>query len=247
MVRVLLIVAVAACSGSAPAPVTPAAPLGSAAVPESLWDKGTFVAVDKDAVDPDHMENFEIFQTASGYRLSIEWKRRMPTGQMADGSIEFQLDSELSPLAGEDVMTIHETTGKEVTRSTLLREPDGRLTTEVISASGEKSTNTSKGPNDWFLGSRFTSFLFVMCQAGAAIEHPVVYPDKATDLARSTPVTVEGTPRTVTVRRLTYAVSQTQVIAACEDGKLAGELTRGVTIVRKDDIALARTLAAWFR
>jgi hypothetical protein len=51
----------------------------------------------------------------------------------------------------------------------------------------------------------------------------------------------------VHVRVLTYTVSEREVVAACEDGKVIGEVTAGTTVVRSGDMALARTLEKWGR
>lgn len=245
MVRVLLIVAVTACSGAAP---TQTAPLGTAqTVPDSLWDQGTFIVVDKEKIETSAEEKFEIFRTATGYRLVVTWKRTLPTGEPANGTITLLTDARFAPVSGEDVMTLHTATGDEVTHSTIRREPDGKIATEVAAANGTKTANKSAARNDWFIGEMFTSFLTVICHADAGITNPVVYPDKATRLDPAQPLPIEGTTRAVTYRRLTYDVSKNEVIAACEGGKLAGEVTRGTTIVRTGDLALARVLEKRFR
>jgi hypothetical protein len=246
MVRVLLICVVVACTGG-PKPAT--APLSSTApaVPEALWDHGTFVAVDKEKIDATYEEKFQIFRTATGYRLEVSWKRTMPTGEPADGTIELVTDEHFTPISGTDVMNWHAAAGVEVSRSSIRREPDGRITTEEVAADGKKTSNSSTARNDWFIAEQFTSFLNVMCSAGADVTSPTVYPDKATTLEPAQAMPIEGTMRAVTSRKLTYTVSKNLVIAACEDGKLAGEVTRGVTIVRTGDLALARELERRFR
>ena len=65
--------------------------------------------------------------------------------------------------------------------------------------------------------------------------------------APARPMPIEGTTRKLTYRKLTYVLSKNEVIAACEDGKLAGEVTRGTTIVRAGDLELARELEKRFR
>lgn len=247
MARVLPIALLAACSGGQGPGGAPTAPLGgSAAVPDSIWDQGTFVVVDKDKVAADTEESFQIWKTATGYRFTITWKRPLPTGEPADGKVTLETDAKFSPLTGEDVMNLHGTGGVETTRSTLRRDTDGRLATEVVTAAGTDA-NKSTRPNDWFIGGRLTTFLTVMCQASPDFTAPVVYPDKDTTLVEPKLLPIEGSTREVFVRLLTYTASQNKVIAACEDGKLVGEVTRGVTIVRSGDLALARTLEKWFR
>jgi hypothetical protein len=86
-----------------------------------------------------------------------------------------------------------------------------------------------------------------MCVVDANAPSPVVFPDKATTLSAPQPMPIEGSARDVTFRKLTYAKTGHEVVAACENGKLAGEVTRGVTIVRSGDLALARVLEARFR
>lgn len=250
MVRTLLIAAVAGCSGAAQPPVTaPVAPLPgtAAAVPDALWDKGMFVVVDKEHVVSQTEETFEIWKTSSGYRFTVSWKRPLPTGEPADGAITLETDARFSPTTGDDVMTLHATGGDQVTKSSIRREPDGRLATVSTNADGSTDANTSKKPNDWFIGGRFTSFLTAMCQADPDFTAPVVYPDKATTLAPPKQLPIEGSTRDVKVRVLTYADSKNEVVAACEDGKVVGEVTRGTTVVRTGDMALARTLEKWFR
>lgn len=246
MVRVLLIALAAACGG-APA-ATPVAPLAPESVPqESLWDQGTFIEVDKEKIAPDTEENFQIFRTGSGYRFVVTWKRPAPTGQPGDGKVTLETDSRFDVIAGEMVSTLHLTTGDEVTRSRINREPDGRLVTEIIAADGGVSGATSQGRNDWYIGGTITSFLTALCQADESRTSPRVFPDKETVLEPAKPMPIEGTARDTTYRRLTYVGSKHQVVAACEDGKLAGEVTRGVTIVRRGDLPLARVLESRFR
>ena len=58
---------------------------------------------------------------------------------------------------------------------------------------------------------------------------------------------VEGTNRNVLSRTLVYDQSHRRVVAACEDGKLAGEAARGTAVVRSGDLALAHVLETWVR
>ncbi len=252
MVRVALIVVAAcaaACSGGSQAPGTaPVAPLGTGSgAPETLWDAGTFIIVDKQVVEPSSEESFKIHQTEAGYRIAIEWKRPIPTGEAADGKVTFETDTRFSPITGHDVMNLHAKTGVEVTTSMLERDGDGHLSTTTVAANGSKESAQSKGRNDFFIGGRLTTFLVALCQASPDLTAPIVYPDKATSLSPPKQLPVEGSTRDVTVRILTYIESQNRVVVACEGGKLAGEVTRGVTIVRSGDLALAATLERWFR
>ncbi len=247
MVRVLLIVLLAGCAGNAQGPGTTTPLTGSAdSVPDSLWDEGTFIVVDKERVEPGE-EKFRIYRTDSGYRFAISWNRSIPTGEPADGSVTLETDDRFSPTSGDDVMNLHAATGVEVTKSSIRRDPDGRLATVSIEANGKREVNQSAKTNDWFIGGRLTTLLTVICQASPDFSAPVVYPDKQTSLDAAQPLPIEGTTRSVTVRVLTYLESKNRVVAACEDGKLVGEVTRGVTIVRTGDLALARTLEKWFR
>lgn len=244
MRRVALIAVIAGCSAQ-PAPVAPA--VQPAPPPaETLWDRGTFITVDKELVLPDTEESFEIYRTEDGYRITVEWKRPAPTGELSDGEVTLRTDTEFRPLQGAMVSTIH-ATGDEITRSSIQRELDGRLTTEVLAADGTKQTAGSTQPNDWFIGGTITTFLIALCHASESITAPLVYPDKATSLGPFEPLPIEGSERTVTSRKLVYEQSGREVIAACENGKLAGEVARGTTIVRKGDLALARVLETRFR
>lgn len=244
MIRVLLIVLLAGCSGGAQGPGT-VAPLGgsAAAVPDSVWDQGSFIVVAKNNALPGE-EKFQIFRTASGYRFVISWTR---PGETADGTVTLETDERFSPTSGDDVNNVHAASGVVVTKSSLRRDPDGRLSTESVEASGKKEINQSATTNDWFIGGGLTTLLTVLCQASPDLASPVVYPDKQTTLEPPQPLAIEGTTRVVTTRVLTYLDSKNRVVAACEDGKLVGEVTRGVTIVRVGDLALARTLATWTR
>lgn len=243
MVRVALIVGLAACaSGSQGAGTAPVTPLATP-VPETVWDAGTFVIVDNQVIQPGSDETFEILETSAGYRISIDWKRPLPTGEPADGHVAFETDKRFSPIAGSDTMNRRLADRVEVTRSLLRRDPDGRLTTEQVAADGTKNVAQSQGRNDFFIGGRLTTFLVALCQAPADQTAPVVYPDKATRLDPPQPLPIPGTTRDVMYRRLTYTASQNSVVVACEAGKLAGEVTRGVTIVRRGDLALAAALA----
>ncbi|HEY5950549.1 MAG TPA: hypothetical protein VIV40_33890 [Kofleriaceae bacterium] len=243
MRRVPLIAVIAGCSAT-PAPVAPAPP-PPAQPTETLWDRGTFVTVDKDVVLPDVEEKFEIYRTGDGYRFVVTWKRPAPTGEPSEGEAVLTTDDHFSPLQGKMTTTLHTTSRAEVTRSTIQREPDGRLSTEVIAWDGSKETGHSTQPNDWFIGGTITTFLVALCQADAAITQPIVYPDKATTLAAFKPLAVEGTQRSVSSRMLVYDQSHRQVIAACENGKLAGEVARGSAVVRSGDLALARVLESF--
>jgi hypothetical protein len=247
MVRVLLIAAVAACGGASPPQATAPLVTDQPAVPDALWDQGTFIVVDKEKIEPNTEERFEIFRTSTGYRFAVTWKRPAPTGEPAEGSIDLETDAQFSPVSGGDVMTLHAPAGKEVTRSTIRRDPDGRIATELVAADGTRTSNKSASRNDWFIGGMFTAFLTVICQADPELTSPLVYPDKTTELGPAKPMAIEGTDRAVTYRILTYTASKNRVVAACEDGKLAGEVTRGVTIVRTGDLALARELEKRFR
>ncbi len=215
-------------------------------MPDTLWDHGTFVIIDRGKVEPT-TEAFQIYRTSTGYRFLITWNRPAPTGEPADGKVTLETDAHFSPVTGDDIMSLHAAAGTEVTRSSIRRDPDGRLATESTEANGSKDVNKSAKPNDWFIGGRLTTLLTVICQASPDLTSPVVYPDKLTTLEPAQPVPIEGTTRAVTVRVLTYLESKNRVVAACEDGKVAGEVTRGVTIVRTGDLALARTLEQWFR
>src|SRR5690606_40308993 len=110
-----------------------------------------------------------------------------------------------------------------------------------------KESASSRGPNDWYIGGTITAFLVALCGADASFTAPKVYPDKDTTLEPPEPLPIEGSQRALAFRRLTYTGSGRVVVAACEDGKLAGEYTRGATIVRSGDVALARVLDARFR
>lgn len=243
MVRVTLIAALIACS--APAPRRPAAP--SPAAPETLWDHGTFIEVDKTKVAPDTHEKFEIWKTTDGYRFVVHWNRPMPTGESSDGAVTLVTDLDFDVLAGEMSSIIHLPSRNEVTTSRITRAPDGRLVTEIVAADGTKTSESSKTPNDWYIGGMITSFLTAMCQADEKVTGPSVFPDKATTLEPLQQMPVPGTARATMYRKLTYTVSGREVVAACEDGKLAGEVTRGVTIVRDGDLALAAVLESRFR
>jgi hypothetical protein len=245
MRRVLLIAVIAGCSAPAPAPVA----ANSAAPPsaETLWDRGTFVTVDKDFVLPDVEEKFEIYRTGDGYRFAVTWKRPAPTGEPSDGEVVLFTDDHFSPVQGKMITTQHLTGRTDVTRSTIQRDPDGRLSTEVVAADGTKEVARSNQPNAWFIGGTITTFLVALCQADASITQPLVYPDKATTLGPHKPLPIEGAERNLTSRILVYDQSRRQVIAACENGKLAGEVARGTTVVRTGDLALARVLEKWFR
>jgi hypothetical protein len=244
---VLLIAVLAGCARtSAPATPSPAEAPPASAAPETLWDSGTFITVDKEVVLAGMEESFEIYRTADGYRISVRWKRPAPTGEPSDGEAVLVTDADFRPLQGSMMSTLH-AARDEITRSTLQREPDGRLTTEVLAADGSKETAASNQPNDWFIGGSLTSFLIALCHAHDSVNAPLVYPDKATSLGPHKALPIDGTERVVTSRILVYEQSRRQVIAACENGKLAGEVARGTTIVRKDDLALARVLEKWFR
>ena len=244
-----LIVVLTACSAPptpiSPAPVPPAPATSS--TPETLWDRGTFVVIDKEFVLPDTEETFEIFRTDDGYRFAVRFKRPAPTGELSDGQVTLHTDRRFVPLQGTMTSTIHYKGRDEITRSTIAREPDGRLSTEVTASNGEKEANRSTGRNDWYIGGTITSFLVALCQADESFSAPIVYPDKITSLAPAKPLPIDGSTRAVTYRVLEYQQSRRKVIAACEDGKLAGEVARGTTIVRKGDVELARTLEKWFR
>ncbi len=242
MRRVPLIVMIAGCSGSAaaPKPAEPAAPSS-----ETLWDRGTFVTLDHEQVLPDIEERFEIHRTDGGYRFDVTWKRPAPTGEPSDGEVTLATDDRFSPLQGTMTTTLRLAGRTEITKSSIRREPDGHLSTEVTAADGKTESAHSTKPNDWFIGGTITTFLVALCQADASVTQPLVYPDKVTSLAPPEALVVEQ--RNVTSRVLTYEQSGRRVIVACEDGKLAGEVARGTTIVRSGDVALARVLEAAFQ
>jgi hypothetical protein len=250
MVRVTLIAAVCGCSAPATAPVTPAtqpAPPATPAAQETLWDHGTFIEVDKAKVAPATQEAFEIWKSADGYRFVIHWKRPMPTGEPSEGAVTLVTDLDFRVTAGEMSSTLHLPSRNEVTTSRITRAPDGRLVTEIVAADGSKTGASSKTPNDWYIGGMITSFLTAMCQVDSRVTSPTVFPDKATTLEPLQQMPVPGTPRETMYRKLRYTGSGREVVAACEDGKLAGEVTRGVTIVRDGDLALAAVLESRFR
>jgi hypothetical protein len=247
MRRVLLIAMIAGCSAPATPPAAPTPPPAAPPPAETLWDRGTFVTVHRDLVLPEVEEKFEIYRTPSGYRFVITWKRPAPSGEPSDGEVVLITDDHFSPVQGSMVTTVHLASRADVTRSTIQREPDGRLTTEVLAADGSKEQGHSSQPNDWFIGGTITTFLVALCQADESITKPLVYPDKTTTLAAFKPLPIDGVTRTVMSRTLVYDVSHREVIAACEGGKLAGEVARGTAVVRSGDLALARVLEQWFR
>jgi hypothetical protein len=246
MVRVTLIAAVCACSAPSSAPVHPS-PTTAPAVQETLWDHGTFIEVDKAKVAPDTQEAFEIWKTADGYRFVVHSKRPMPTGEPSESAVTLVTDLDFRVTTGEMSSTLHLPSRNEVTTSRITRAPDGRLVTEIVAADGSKSGASSKAPNDWYIGGMITSFLTAMCQVDAHLTNPTVFPDKTTTLEPLQQMPVPGPARATMYRKLTYTVSGREVIAACEDGKLAGEVTRGVTIVRDGDLPLAAVLESRFR
>lgn len=248
MRRMALIAVIAGCSAPAARAPSAATPVEPAAQPaETLWDRGTFVTVTNEYVLPDVEESFEIYRRDGGYRITVTWKRPSPTGEPADGEVTLVTDDHFSPLQGTMLTRLRATGGIEVTRSTIQREPDGRLATEVLAADGSKESAHSNAPNHWFIGGTITAFVVALCHADEALTQPTVYPDKATSLSPFKPLPVDGTERTVTSRTLLYQQSGREVIALCEGGKLAGEVARGTAIVRKGDLALARVLEKWFR
>ena len=234
-----LIAVLSACS---PASTTPANKVQPPAPAETLWDKGTFIVVDKAAVLPDTEESFEIYRRAEGYRIVVRWKRPAPTGEKGDGEVTLFTDEHFSPVQGKMTSTLHTTDGDQLTVSTITRAPDGRLVSEVTAYDGSKDSGASKQPNDWYVGGTITTVIVALCQADASITAPIVYPDKVTSLAPLEALPIDGTQRRVQSRILTYEQSKRQIIAACENGKLAGEATRGGAIVRTGDLALAHAL-----
>lgn len=246
MRRVLLIAMIAGCSASPRQPAAPAPPPADRPA-ETLWDSGTFVSVERDFVLPGVDETFEIFRTSEGYRFFVTWHRPAPTGDPSEGEVELFTDRRFSPLAGKMETRIRTRSGTELTRSTIQREPDGRLVTEVVYHDGKQEHGQSTGPNDWFIGGTITTFLVALCQADPELAQPTVYPDKRTTLEPAKPLPIEGTSRAVTSRTLTYQQSGRRVTVACEDGKLAGEVARGITVVRTGDLPLARALEQAFR
>jgi hypothetical protein len=251
MVRVLLIAGAAASAGCANgSPPGPLAPLGATepTQPDELWDRGTFVDLTAGgSATASGEEHFEIFRTAGGYRFEVRWTRPAPGGEPGEGTATLVTDTHFGPVTGDMVSTVHRPDSDEVTRSSIRRNPDGRLATEVVAADGSKEAARAEQRNDWFIGGSVTAFLVALCQADAALTRPLVYPDKDTTLEPPRSLAIAGEDREVTVRRLTYMRSKNVVVVACEGGKLAGELTRGVTIVRGGDLALARALEATFR
>jgi hypothetical protein len=235
---VLLIACLAGCS--APAPVAPKPSVPTSEQAETLWDRGTFVTVERDLVLPGIEETFEIYRRPDGYRIFVRWKRPVPSGELADGETTLFLDDRFGTVQGSMLSNIHETGHDLITRSSIQREPDGRLTTEIVAADGSKQNAGSKQANDWYIGGAVTSFLFPLCQVDASVTAPMVYPDKVTSLAAFKPIALEG--RSVLARELVYQQSQRRVVAACEDGKLAGEVVRNLAIVRTGDLALAKAL-----
>lgn len=252
MVRVLLIGAVCACTapatpGTAPAaPRPPAESSGPPGATETLWDHGTFVELEDEAPAANTEEAFEIYRIPTGYRFVVTWKRPLPTGQLGDGAVTLLTDDRWRVLSGEMESTIH-ADKPEVTRSRITRQPDGRLATEIVAADGTKQETSSSTPNDWYIGGTITTFLTAMCQADASTTNPSVFPDKETTLEPLQQMPIPGTTRETMFRRLTYKVSERVVVAACENGKLAGEYTRGHTVVRRGDVPLARVLESRFR
>ncbi len=247
MRRVALIAVIAGCSAPARAPTAANAAEPATAAAETLWDRGTFVTVANDLVLPDVEESFEIYRRDGGYRIAVTWKRPAPTGEPAEGEVTLVTDERFSPLQGAMVTRLHLAQGVETTRSTIERQPDGRLATEVIAADGSKDAAHSNGPNDWFIGGTLSTLVVALCQADEALTQPTVYPDKVTSLAAFKALPLDGTERRVTSRTLHYEQSGRDVIALCENGKVAGEVARGTAVVRKGDLALARVLEQWFR
>lgn len=242
MVRVTLIAILCACSAPTRPAATPSPP-----AQETLWDHGTFIEVDKTKVAPETHEKFEIWKTPEGYRFVVQWKRPMPTGESSDGAVTLVTNLDFDVIAGEMTSTVHLQPQSEVTVSRIRRAPDGRLITEIVAADGKKTSDSSKAPNDWYIGGMITSFLTALCQADENVTAPSVFPDKATTLEPPHQMPVPGTARATMYRKLTYTASKREIVAACEDGKLAGEVTRGVTIVRDGDLALAAVLESRFR
>ena len=239
-----LIAVLSGCSGASTAQKPVVEPPAQA---ETLWDRGTFITVDKELILPDTEESFEIYRTGEGYKFVVRYKRPAPTGELSDGEVTLFTDAKFSPLQGRMTSTIHMVARDEITKSSIQREPDGRLTTQILGADGKTETAGSQRANDWYIGGTITTFLVALCQADDSITAPIVYPDKTTSLAPHKPLPIEGSERQVTSRILVYEKSGRQVVAACEAGKLAGEVARGTTIVRTGDLPLARVLEKWFR
>jgi hypothetical protein len=244
MRRVALIAMIAGCSG-APAAQKPV-PEPAPAPAETLWDRGTFVTVENEVLVPGVEEAFEIYRTASGYRFAVTWKRPAPTGEPSSGEVTLVTDDHFSPLQGRMVTTLRSPGKSEITRSTIQREPDGRLTTEVIAPDGSKVTAQSTRANDWFIGGSISTFLLPLCATDPSVTSALVFPDNMTTLAAPLQLALDTAQRNVTWRALEYQKSKRRVVAACENGKLAGEVTRGITIVRAGDLELARALDAAF-
>jgi len=204
------------CACSAPARQPVVAP--SAPPKETLWDHGTFIEVDKTKIAPDTQEKFEIWKTSDGYRFVVTWKRPMPTGEPSDGAVTMVTDLDFAVQAGEMTSTVHMASRNEVTTSRITRAPDGRLVTEIVAADGSKTTDSSKTPNDWYIGGMITSFLTAICQADEKVTSPSVFPDKETTLEPLVQMPVPGTARATMFRKLQYTVSHRNVGAASQDG-----------------------------
>jgi hypothetical protein len=254
MVRVLLIGAVCACSAPATPATSPGSPRpatetsGPPGATETLWDHGTFVEVDGDQIVASTEEAFEIYKAPTGYRFVIKWKRPLPTGELGEGAVTLVTDDRWRVLSGEMQSSIQESSGKSsITLSRITRQPDGKLATEIDAAYGTKQRATSLTSNDWYIGGTTTTFLTAMCQVDASVTNPTVFPDKETTLEPLQLLPLPGSTRETMFRRLTYKVSERVVVAACENGKLVGEYTRGHTIVRDRDVPLARVLESRFR
>ncbi|HSD90883.1 MAG TPA: hypothetical protein VLB44_25335 [Kofleriaceae bacterium] len=251
MRRVLLIVVVTGCWGKPPmTQPAPAAPLPAVAASapaepaETVWDQGTFVTVTRGQPLPDYEETFVIHRTADGYRFDVQWKRPALSGARNDGHVTMTTDAHFTPIAGEMISVDHEPKGDATTRSTITRDPDGLLTTEVVAPDGQKQVNHATERSDWFIGGTITTFLVALCQADPSVTAPIAYPGKRTTLGSPEPVRVEGADRHVVLRALEYVDSHRQVNAACEDGKIMGEHSSGYIVVRKGDLALATALGA---
>jgi hypothetical protein len=211
---------------------------------DTVWDRGTFVTVAQGKPLPDYMEAFVIHRTPEGYRLDVQWRRPAISGAMNDGHVTMTTDDHFTPISGQMVSVDHETKGDQTTRSTIEREPDGLLTTEVTASDGSKTRDHATERADWFIGGTITTFLVALCQADPSVTAPIAYPGRRTTLRPPSPLRVEGADRHVVMRELEYLESHRLVNAACEDGKIMGEHSSGSTVVRDGDMALAAALGA---
>src|SRR5688572_27852698 len=71
--RGVLPIVVAAGYTATPPPATPTPLAEAAPAAETVWDRGTYVTIDNGVVFADSEENFEIFRTPAGYRMTVQW------------------------------------------------------------------------------------------------------------------------------------------------------------------------------